>query len=125
MGVTSLLALFNEEYYKGLDGGILEAFGKLFTKNMRIYVYPHRDPATGVLQTAGTAAIPAGQRNIFEHLVERGMIKAIEEFDESVLHIFSRDVLRRIKDGDAEWESMVPAEIAAVIKAHRFFGYRD
>lgn len=44
-------------------------------------------------------------------------------FDESVLHIFSRDVLRRIKDGDATWEAMVPPQIAEVIKQRGFFGY--
>ena len=40
MGATSLQDLFKEQYYKGLEGGILEAFGKLFTKNLRVYVYP-------------------------------------------------------------------------------------
>ncbi len=125
MGVTSLLDVFNEEYYSGLEGGILEAFGKLFTKNMRIYVYPYRDPATGEMQSADTVAIPDGQRNIFEHLKERGRIQAIQSFDESVLHIFSRDVLQRIQSGDPVWESMVPVEIAAVIKARGFFGYRN
>lgn len=125
MGVTSLLDLFKEEYYNGLEGGILEAFGKLFTKNMRIYVYPYRNPTTGVLQTAETVDIPKDQRNIFEHLEERGRIKAILSYDDSILHIFSRDVLQRIKDGDPTWESMVPPEIAAVIKANQFFGYRE
>ena len=47
MGVASLLDLFKEEYYPRLEGGILEAFGKLFTKDLRIYVYPLKDPATG------------------------------------------------------------------------------
>ena len=125
LGVPSLLDLFKEEYYSALEGGILEAFGKLFTKNMRIYVYPYRDPATGVLQTAGTVAIPGDQRNIFEHLEERGRIKEIQNFDESLLHIFSRDVLRRIKAGDSAWESMVPQEIAARIKSDRLFGYTE
>src|SRR5579872_3618142 len=32
MGLSSLLDLFTEKYYAGLEGGILEAFGKLFTK---------------------------------------------------------------------------------------------
>ena len=122
MGVPSLLDLFKEEHYSDLDGGILEAFGKLFTKNMRIYVYPYRDPTAGVLQTADTVTIPDEQRNIFEHLVERGRIQAIRNFDESILHIFSRDVLQRIKDRDASWETMVPQEITAIIKANRLFG---
>jgi hypothetical protein len=57
--------------------------------------------------------------------VERGRIKQLDNFDESVLHIFSRDVLRRIKDNDASWETMVPPEIAQVIKDRHFFGYRE
>jgi hypothetical protein len=123
MGVPSLFDLFKEEYYGALEGGILEAFGKLFTKKMRIYVYPYRDPVTGVLQTAKTIAIPDEERNIFEYLEERGRIKAIEGYDENLLPIFSRDVLQRIKSGDASWEAMVPAEIAGIIKAKRLFGF--
>ena len=124
MGAKSLLDLFREEYYSGLEGGILEAFGKLFTKNMRIYVYPYLDPDTGVLQTASTMTIPHDQRNIFEHLVDRERIKEIEDFDPDLLHIFSRNVLHCIKEGDATWETMVPLEIAEMIKDHRLFGYR-
>jgi len=32
--------LFAEKYYEGLEGGILEAFGKLFSDNTNVYVYP-------------------------------------------------------------------------------------
>jgi hypothetical protein len=42
-----------------------------------------------------------------------------------VLHIFSRDVLKRIKEADPSWVSMVPPEIAEVIKRRRFFGYHE
>ena len=62
---------------------------------------------------------------LYSYLVERGRIKQLDNFDESVLHIFSRDVLRRIKDQDPSWEAMVPDEIAAVIKRRRFFGYHE
>ena len=125
MGVTSLAELFNEDYYAKLEGGILEAFGRLFTKDLRVYVYPLRDAATGLLNTADNVKIPANLRSLFRYLVDRGRIKQLGNFDESVLHIFSRDVLRRIKEGDATWESMVPAEIAEIIKRRQFFGYRS
>ncbi len=124
MGVSSLLDLFQEQYYAGLEGGILEAFGRLFTKDLRIYVYPMRG-ADGQLQTVDNVEIPAGLRNLFRHLVDRGRIRQIDNFDQSVLHIYSRDVLRRIKDEDTSWEEMVPGEVAAVIKQHHFFGYRE
>jgi hypothetical protein len=125
MGVASLLELFSEQYYAGLEGGILEAFGKLFTKDLRVYVYPLKDQKTGAIQTAENVEIPGHLRSLFEYLVERGRIKQLDNFDESVLHIFSRDVLKRIKENDASWESMVPPEIADVIRRRHFFGYRE
>ena len=125
MGVASLQELFQEQYYAELEGGILEAFGKLFTKDLRIYVYPLRDLATGQLSTVQNLKMPGALHSLYCHLVERGRIKQLDNFDESVLHIFSRDVLRRIKDHDASWETMVPPEIAQAIKDHHYFGYRE
>jgi hypothetical protein len=125
MGVASLEDLFKEEYYAGLEGGILEAFGRLFTKDLRIYVYPLKDQSTGVISTVQNIHMPGNLHSLYCHLVETGRIKQLDNFDESVLHIFSRDVLRRIKDNDASWETMVPPEIAAVIKERQYFGYRE
>jgi hypothetical protein len=124
MGVASLEDLFKEQYYAGLEGGILEAFGRLFTKDLRIYVYPLKDPVTGQLTTVGSLRMPGELHSLYTYLVERGRIKQLDNFDPSVLHIFSRDVLKRIKAEDASWETMVPTEIASVIKERRFFGYR-
>ncbi len=125
MGVSSLKELFDERYYSGLEGGILEAFGKLFTKNLRIYVYPLLDTVSGSLITAENVAMPADQSNLYRHLLEKGKIKQQDNFDRSVLHIFSRDVLKRIKAQDASWEEMVPENIADLIKRRHFFGYQE
>jgi len=125
MGVANLLDLFSEKYYTELEGGILEACGKLFTKDLRLYVYPLRDHVTGLLRTVESLEIPDTQRNLFRHLVERGRIKQLDNVDESVLHIFSRDVLKRIKENDASWEGMVPPEVAQMVKERQLFGYRN
>ena len=125
MGAASLQELFKEHYYKGLEGGALEAFGKLFTKNLRIYVYPLRNQSTGQFVTAENVEIEEALRSLHRHLVERGKIKPLGNYDESVLHIFSREVLRLIKIHDASWEEMVPPEIAEVIKRRHFFGCHE
>ncbi len=124
MGAASLLDLFKEEYYLDLEGGILEAFGKLFTKNLRIYVYPLRDKS-GLLRTVGTLEMPYEMGGLYSHMVARERIKPVAKFDENVLHIFSRDVLMLIKNNDSAWEDMVPREIAGTIKSRGFFGYRE
>jgi hypothetical protein len=116
MGISSIQDLFKEQYYSKLEGGILEAFGKLFTKNLRIYAYP-------LIYTVDNAPLSSEMLNLYRHLVDSERIKQLDNYDESVLHIFSRDVLKRIKDHDATWESMVPPRIAEVIKERRFFGY--
>ena len=125
MGVASLLDLFTEQYYAELEGGILEAFGRLFTKDLRIYVYPLKDKDTGKVWTAQNVEMPATLVNLYQHLMQSGKIKSLDNYDESLLHIFSRDVLRRIKANDPTWEEMVPSEISSVIKQRHFFGYRE
>ena len=124
MGVPSVEELFKEQHYADLEGGILEAFGKLFTRDLRIYVYPWLDPATNTLRKVETVEISAHVRSLYRHIVDGGRIKQLDEFDESALHIFSRDVLKRIKEEDSSWVAMVPPEIAEVIKKQCFFGYR-
>jgi len=121
MGVASLQDLF----YADLEGGILEAFGKLFTRDLRIYVYPLRDPATGLLRTVENIEMPANVSGLYRHIVEGGKIKQLDNIDQGVLHIFSRDVLKRIREEDPSWVSMVPPEIAEVIKRRCFFGYHE
>jgi hypothetical protein len=125
MGVTSLIELFTESYYKELEGGILEAFGRLFTKDLRLYVYPLRDHVTGQIKTVENVEISGSLQHLFRHLVGRNRIKQLDNFDESVLHIFSRDVLNRIRQNDAAWEGMVPLEVADMVKKRQLFGYRN
>lgn len=48
MGVNNLVEIFNEKYYRHLSGGILEAFGKLFFKNLKVYLYPIRNSKMGI-----------------------------------------------------------------------------
>ena len=124
MGAGSLLDLFDEKYYTHLEGGILESFGRLFKNDLRIYVYPYLDPKTGKLQTVQNLEVAPELRKLYGHLVERGCIEQLEAHNPEYLTIFSRDILRKIKDRDETWESMVPAEVAAVIKRRGFFGYR-
>ncbi len=125
MGIPSVKELFSESLYEGLEGGILEGFGRLFMRDLRIYVYPWRDPATGVLWTADTLELAPELQNLYRHILERGKIKQLSDYDEDALHIFSREVLERIRTEDESWTSMVPVEIAQMIKERGFFGYRQ
>ncbi|HBI39643.1 MAG TPA: nicotinate-nucleotide adenylyltransferase, partial [Tenacibaculum sp.] len=52
IGVNNLIQIFDEKYYRGLSGGILEAFGKLFYRDLKIYLYPYKVQDTGEYLTS-------------------------------------------------------------------------
>src|SRR5437016_7305585 len=52
MGVPSLIEIFNKKYYTNLEGGILEALGRMFKGKLKLYVYPMLDGATGKIISA-------------------------------------------------------------------------
>ena len=43
MGLPSLLEIFDEKYYLNLEGGILEALGRMFKGGLKLFVYPMVD----------------------------------------------------------------------------------
>lgn len=124
MGIPSLREIFDEKYYTDLEGGILESFGRLFKNDLKLYVYPLRDSTTGAVITANNLVVAPHLRHLYAYLLENLYIQAIHDYNASCLPIFSRDVLARIKQNDHEWETMVPAEVAKIIKERQLFDYR-
>jgi len=124
MGAASLRELFDEKYYTDLEGGILESFGRLFKNDLRLYIYPLLDQKADQLITAQNLQVASGLRNLHAYLLEHGSIRQLENVNRDYLRIFSRDALRKIRSGDDSWETMVPPEVAAVIKKRKFLGYQ-
>ncbi len=122
LGIPSLRDLFDEKYYEHLEGGILESFGRLFKNDLRLYVYPLLEDKYHLVTTQRLRVAPHLQ-NLYAHLLEQGSIQPIDFYDRDYLGIFSRDVLRRIAENDATWETMVPEGVAHMIKERSYFGY--
>jgi len=124
MGVPTLRDLFDESYYADLEGGILESFGRLFKNDLKIYAYPLLDAKTQSLITAGNLRVAPHLRHLCEYLVENRLIESLRDVDEQCLRIYSRDVLAKIRNGDAGWEAMTPPAVAELIKRRGLLGYR-
>ena len=120
MGIPGLADIFDEKYYTMLDGGILEALGRLFKKNVRLYVYPFQSPG-GELVNCENFRVAPHLKHLYVHLRENGMIRTIKDFQPEYLKIHSPRVLELIQKSDASWESMVPAEVAKIIKQRGLF----
>lgn len=124
MGVPSLRELFEEKYYTDLEGGILESFGRLFKNDLRLYIYPYQDPATGSIITAGNLRVAPHLRHLYSHLLENHLVQSIQDYNDAFLPIYSNEVLANIQAGDSAWEIMVPPQVAHIIKERQLFGYQ-
>jgi hypothetical protein len=125
MGLPSLHEIFDEKYYLNLEGGILEALGRMFKSGLKLFVYPLEDEKTGHLITARQLEVAPNLRHLYQYLIDNGFIQEISDYHREYLKIFPPDVLAKMRAGDPSWERMVPPEVARMIKARGFFGYRD
>ena len=123
MGIPSIGNLFDEDIYEDLDGGVLEAFGRLFKGDLKLYIYPTKNDQTGELVTTDTYEVPPHLRYLYKHLCHNGHLEQIDCYNEDYLHIFSHEVLDKIRSQDASWEEMVPSEVGQLIKERELFGF--
>jgi hypothetical protein len=122
MGVPSLIDLFDESHHADLPGGILESFGRLFKNDLRLFVYPMlRD---GEVVTVDTVRVGEELQQLYDYLYRRGSFVGLDNYKPDYLPILSRDVLKRIPTEDTTWQSMVPPEVAELIRRKGFFGCR-
>src|SRR5256885_1880820 len=124
MGVPSLIEILDEKYYLNLEGGILEALGRMFKHGLKLYVYPVIDETTGAILSATQVHVAPNLRALFQYLIDNRYIEEITDYRKDFLCIYPATVLAKLKAGDKSWEEMVPPEVARVIKEREFFGYR-
>ncbi|NOY47007.1 MAG: TonB-dependent receptor [Chlorobi bacterium] len=123
MGVYNLIQIFDEKYYRHLSGGILEAFGKLFFKDLKVYLYPLKNSETGEFFTSENLKVHPRMKELYKFFKYNGKMLDIDDFNPDILNILSRKVLKMITDGEKGWEEMLPEGIAETIKKQRLFGY--
>jgi hypothetical protein len=147
MGIKNLLDVYQEEYYEKLDGGILEAMGRLFKDKVNLLVYPRLSDTGTAFQDETVDAVAKGLRaleppravdgadiittanlrvepaleHLHRHLLARGYIQSLDRFDPSALAIFAGELRRMIEAGDTRWESSVPAPAVSVIRQKGLF----
>jgi hypothetical protein len=101
--------LFDDTYYEGLEGGILGAFSKLFDGQIKLFVYPMRKGNDMI--SVDNFPTPDHLKYLYLHLRENNLIESVENYDKSILHIWPQGVLKKLKKGRDDWESMVPLGI--------------
>ncbi len=123
MGVNNLVDIFDEKYYRHLSGGILEAFGKLFYRDLKVFLYPMKDEEGNVINSDSLKVHPR-MKELYKFFKFNGKVMDIEDYNDDNLDIYSRQVLKMITKGEDGWEQKLPPGIAEIIKSNHLFGYK-
>jgi hypothetical protein len=123
VGMINIKQIFDEESYRGVEGGILEGFGKLFADNTRMFIYPEIN-ADNDLCDFTTLKVQEHLRFLYRHLLENDFLSGIDTSDVALFNIYSREILKSLKAGRGDWEEMVPKLVAEQIVENGFFGFK-
>ncbi len=124
LGIVNIREIFDEGRYRGVEGGILEGFGKLFPDNTRLLVYPEIGES-GDFHDYTNVKLPDNLQYLYKHLLANNFIFGIECSDRALFNIFSREVLDQLPHGRGKWEQCLPEGVAEEIIKHRLLGFRE
>ena len=124
MGVNNLVDIFDEKYYRHLSGGILEAFGKLFFKDLRVYLYPMVND-DGTLTDSENLKVHPRMKELYKFFKYNGKVVDIKGYKPENMDIFSRQVLTMIENCEHGWEQLLPPGISEIIKKKQLFNYKS
>ena len=89
--------------------------------DLKVYLYPMKDPETGQVLTSNNVKVHPRMKELYKFFKYNGKVMDIIDYDPDVLHIFSRDVLKKIINKDEGWEKELPEGIAEIIKEKNLF----
>jgi hypothetical protein len=120
LSVLDFNQLFDPAFYEGLEGGILEAMGKLFPDNTHVFVYPSKIDNT--LTTLDNVQVDASQKLLLQYLVENKLLLNCPARNHDNLHISAKKTYQMITNGEKGWEGNVDPIVEKNIYTHGLFG---
>ncbi len=121
IGAREILEIINDKYHQNKDGRLLVAFGELFNRNIKIFVYPAI--IEGTLTDVGNLPVPEGIKFLYKHLIDAKQVVPVIKFNKDILDIFPSEVLKEIQEDKEGWREKVPSKIVGLIESKGLFNY--
>ena len=110
LSVADLHTIFDDAYYEGLSGGMLQAIARLFASDSKLLVYPNLT-VEGDVRTAENIRLPERQVHLYRHLVANRRILGLEAARDELVPFDPEALGTLVAAGDARWRELVPAKV--------------
>lgn len=124
LGANTLEKIFKEEYYKNLNGGLLQAMGLLFNEKTKLLIYPFQKQDSKELINTKNNNIAKKYQYLYQHLIFNKNILPIDNYRKNIMGIYSKNILKKLQNADQTWEESVPKYISEMLKSKKLFGYK-
>ncbi len=121
IGYPNLEYIFEEENYLDLPGEILESFATLFSRKVKLFVYPTL--RNNLIMNCMKFNPPAHLNDLYRYLIANNKIEDIYHYNTENLNIQTDNMLELIQKGEEGWEDNVPSEVVSMIQDRCLFGF--
>ncbi|MDD3078462.1 MAG: hypothetical protein PHH37_05070 [Paludibacter sp.] len=123
IGLPTFDKIFSESQYTDLRGGLLEAMGTLFQRNVKLYLYPYTDMETGEVIYPVDNHFGNEYRLLWHYLVTTRRVLVLKGIPSNQLKITAGYISDLIENADEKLKDYVPEEVYEHIKQNKLFGY--
>jgi hypothetical protein len=124
VGLPTFTRILDESFYSDLRGGLLEAMGRLFQSNVKIYLYPSIDKTTDKVLYPEDVSFKSHEKILLDYLLTQRKIIVLRNPDTHNLTITTEKLTRLIEEGDNRFKELVPDVVYRYIVENRLFGYK-
>lgn len=123
MGTPTFMKVLEEDYYTDLRGGLLEAMGRFFIQNMKLYIYPSVDSSKKKVIFPEDMDISSDAEHLLKYLESKDKILRLRSATQEYHSITNRVVEELIECGSPELGDYIPQKILEIILEKGLFGY--
>ena len=135
MGINNLADIFKENYYKNMEGGILEALEYSSRKtsesmpirsneNSLTVIRNNLVKATtlklasleGSIVNVENLVVAENLRNLYKYIRENGFLECVNQFDRENMRFFARGVFDKIMQREDGWKDQLPPSVSNLIE---------
>ncbi len=109
LSVGLLQQIFDEKWYAALEGGTLEALGKLFMAHVNVFVYPGLDDKGQAIDIQNLP-LPEHLEPLYHHFLKTRQIIPLETSLPELLQHSPSDIRKMRANGDETWRDLVPPQ---------------
>jgi hypothetical protein len=123
LGLPTFDKIFHESQYTDMRGGMLEAMGILFQKNVKLYLYPYTDTETGKIIYPDEKHFRDEYHLLWKYLITTRKILIMNGIPTNHLKLTSAYITSLIESSDEELKNFVPEKVYDMIRKKGLFGF--